>query len=477
MSKLLQLLVDFGLLHAVFSHIHSHRDLLSLALTCRGLKEIIIPEFLFSHLRFEATLDTDLNNWGRFDYAYNSLYNVLSGDNTRYAEAIRSFETPSINKGWGDVLQRAEHLHTLALHWSDIIRQHHSYTSAHSKLRYLRIELCSAEDLDIVQDLSNLHGLSLNIHPAYALTPDSPLGKILTNSRGTLKALSLTGVAWRLHPSCSAQTLNEHDFVWPHVYELYLRIINPAETIIPNLALACPSTRFFYLPSNRIEHTVHDIYDACFVSRLESLRGEWTDIKFATDAGATLRRAIVRLGDADSTIPFESYLVPSLESLTLKSERSIRQYPLKQLFAITPKLTFLRLRFFATSFLSFAETFVQWILASVARLPLKYLHISCALFGANIFFAFGDVCTKISDARIEDYAKAFAARASASLPSFRAFSVQWSNGRSDWHRSIDEHGMARFCRVSMADGMADEMWFDWGETKDYIPWNVGAKYE
>ncbi|KDQ19289.1 hypothetical protein BOTBODRAFT_41561 [Botryobasidium botryosum FD-172 SS1] len=467
MSKLLQLLVDFDLFEAVFAHIRSRRDLLSLALSCRMLKEFIIPQLLFSRVCFRT--ESDSSDW--IDNTTNSLRYLLTGSDTTYYDAVRCIEASGLPDVCGDDLQRMRNLHTIILYSAHSVRGLSSSSLAPTRLRYLKIEHCIIHALEHLQDLSNLHGLSLGLHGgAYWLTLDSPLGKILFNSRATLKALSLEGIAWQLPPSRAHSALDHGDLVWPHVRELYLRVVRSAGSLPLNLALAFPSTRHFYLPSTRADY-ISDIHDSLFVSRLESLRGKWSEIKFATDAGATLRRAMVCLGDTDYTIPFKSYLVPSLESLTLKSKRSIRQYPLKQLSSITPKLTFLRVRFVATSFLSFAET-LEWALSSVSRLSLKYIHISCSLFGA--FKQHGR--TNTPDAKIESCAKSTAEKASTLFPSLRALCVQWSNGRVDWHRNANEHGVAGLCRVSMADGMADEIYYDRGETEDFIPWAVDMRY-
>ncbi|KDQ14992.1 hypothetical protein BOTBODRAFT_54896 [Botryobasidium botryosum FD-172 SS1] len=473
MSRL-QLLVDIDLLPVVLLHIRSRHDLLSLALTCRCFKDIIIPDALFSHIRLMSVTRThNLSTEGTSE----SFRQLIMEADTRYADAVRWAEISGSTKfdvrdEWRDIFkQRMKNLHTLALRVSNVIFDLSIYVLDQTRLRYLTVEICEGSALAAVQDLSNLHGLSLGFWSAYQLTPDSPLGKILFNLRGTLKALSLHDVVWQLHPTSSTQARSESEFAWPHVRELHLRITNPEESLSPDLARVFPSVRSFYLPapSPRAGHTTHVVHDAFFVSRLESLRGKWSDIKFAVDAGARLRRAVVLLVDQDFTVPLESYLVPSLESLTLKCERSLRQYPLGRLSVVVPGLTFLRLRFAVTSSISLAEA-LEWILDSISSLPLKYIRISCNLLGATNF----EGRTNTPDAKIEGYVKSFAETASTSCPSLRAFCAEWSNGRLDWHRSISEHGAVGFCHVHKEDGMADEMWYDWGETRDFIPWNAGV---
>ncbi|KDQ07729.1 hypothetical protein BOTBODRAFT_180406 [Botryobasidium botryosum FD-172 SS1] len=184
---------------------------------------------------------------------------------------------------------------------------------------------------------------AVQFYSPYVLTPNSPAGKILMNSRNTLRVLSLEEVVGWLNPSCSVWALDQSNLVWPHVHELYLCIVDLdlAENISPNLSHNFPSTFSFYLPL-AMAGCHHDIHDACFVLRLESLQGKWTNIKFATDTGAMLRCAMVFLDNTDFMIPFELYLVPSLECLMLKPERYLlRKYLLKRLSAIMPKLAFL----------------------------------------------------------------------------------------------------------------------------------------
>ncbi|KDQ19297.1 hypothetical protein BOTBODRAFT_170412 [Botryobasidium botryosum FD-172 SS1] len=477
MSKLLQLLIDFHLFEAVFAHIRSQRDFLSLALSCRILKEFIIPQFLFSRVCFRATSRYDPSDWPQVDNTTNSLRHLVTGDDSVYYDAVRCIEILGSTEVRSDDLQRMRNLHTLALRHSNDVRELSTSVLAQTRLRHLKVERCSEFALMDLRNLSGLHGLSLGFRdPVYLLTPDSSLGRVLSNSRDTLRALSLDGIVWQLHPSCSRRAIEQGDLVWPHVRELYLRVVKSAgrsarseKSLFPNLALTFPSTRHFYLPSTKANHTL-DIYSLLFVSQLESIRGNWADIGSAIDTGATLRRAIVCLGDTDYTVPFKSYLVPSLESLTLISERSIRPYPLKELSDITPHLKFLRLRFTATSFISFGET-LEWALGSVSHLSLRYMHISCALYGGCKEYGKSNT----PDAKIERHVQSAAETASDMFPSLRALSVEWSNGRVDWHRNINENGVVGLCREPNADGMADEMYYDWGETEDLIPWAVNMK--
>ncbi|KDQ19662.1 hypothetical protein BOTBODRAFT_28230 [Botryobasidium botryosum FD-172 SS1] len=360
--------LNYDILSNICSFFKTRRSLLGLALTCRTLHSAIIPAFLYEKLDFPHRLDNPAS-LGRFQSFIDAIHaaDSMAADAVRHVE-IRGVE--SLRSLWPGFIPLMRNLRSVA-----IPRWYTPFPPPTLKqltvMPHLHTLLLDDWHDDVSMDpLRGLHGLqSLSVHLTdfLEISVDSALGEILLNSRGTLRELSLYNVEWQL-PTRSA---NLGVLIWPKVVSLCMG--GNSEVIFSiniHLAHHFPSVCYFDCSLVHWDHP----RDVPFAAKLFSLDADLGLFKFAKDAGAPLRRAVIYV--ADDNVALNSYLSTDILSIRF---HYITLQQLEQLAAVCPDVAYLavvsRLGYSGSTSPSHASS-KERILRSLSMLTIECLSLS-----------------------------------------------------------------------------------------------------
>ncbi|KDQ15878.1 hypothetical protein BOTBODRAFT_274790 [Botryobasidium botryosum FD-172 SS1] len=368
------------------------RSLLYLALTCRSMRELVIPRFLFARVSITS------------HPALLSFCRCITAPNSEAGDAVRHLYVDLDHNGGripGDLpseelvgaLEKMHQLLSLQINAfakfyaiepriAKAVIRHTTY-----RLDTLCLDDCSLPSLRLLRDLIGLRFLSISLQSrsrAGVLTSDSPLGVIIMNSRCTLEELRLGNISsWQLYgqPLDTSDTSIEGEiYVWPHIHTLALG--GPQAGLLEELdfSYSFPSIRCF-------EHSFHSsewAMRACnrlFLGQLESLVGGWPEAKAALDAGAKLRRVSIRSSSpfpgSESGFAFHHYLPSCLRSLSVYIPLRGSPDYLRQLSLAAPNITYLDITFVVKRRDDRFKEIMERNSVSLSRLPLTLLALDC----------------------------------------------------------------------------------------------------
>ncbi|KDQ13678.1 hypothetical protein BOTBODRAFT_364976 [Botryobasidium botryosum FD-172 SS1] len=427
--------LNFDVLFAIASHIKTRRSLLSLALTCRTFRDIVIPTFLFECLDLvDGAVEPEL---------IQRVCHRIAADGPAAGVAVRHLAISGSYLEQHDVLPHMQNIQSvfMRLYGMDPLSRPRILTEVSTKinLRHLELHHCCASSLELLRGLRGLHTLALGLSPPlYDVTRESALGNILLNSRDTLTSLTLGPCIWSLDVP-SADPADDADLIWPRVQHLNIYATPVDEECPFNLTRCFPSARSFNLVRTQRTWLARE-YNRPFVSRLTSLQGAWEDVKYVKDAGANLRNATITERLNKDYNPNE-YLSSSLECLNLTLERNSPQEYLGQVAFTCPKMKYLSLSVQVYGMSNFLER----LDAAVRFLPGLPLECLCIEWVEYI----SDNDYPLINEELKGCTKKLAELVSQLLPSLRVLSMEWQDGGVHQQRADDA---SQFQQISAEDG-------------------------
>ncbi|KDQ19884.1 hypothetical protein BOTBODRAFT_27306 [Botryobasidium botryosum FD-172 SS1] len=433
--------LDYDTLSTIFLYLRPCSSLLSLALTCHAMHEMIVPKFLFASVSFNKNIpDERLASFCRAILTYDRAI----------GDAVRHFTIPYGHDScpWGDVLQKMSQLRSLdslgSLEDSSGIPEG---ISAQVHLTSLTLGFCpQGNTLEFLRGLGPLQTLVMHRMSRYDLSPESAVASLLYTSRHTLAELRLDFFTWnlRIHPASGNGDL---DFVWPSVHTLQLDIARVKRPFDP--AHFFPATRNLILqlqppPHLILQWTTLPCVDP-FFSRLESIECTSEQLEFAVGAGAQLHRISVVYG-VTSTEHDLPWALPGLRSFSVRM-RFYSPNIFTRLCNTALSLTSLNVKTPLLYGLEGYATFLEDIITRISPLPLKYfqLHISSDDLNEG-----------------HDHAGMFIERASRSIPTLRAATLAWPTSAVYWQKAFDQtEAGSHFRVVSREDGENLKGFYDW----------------
>lgn len=338
MSRLARL--NYDTLFHILSHLNTRRSLLYLALTCRKMRDVVIPEFLYAHVEFglgEGIEQLELLRISSFCKAVTSAQ-TTAGDAVRHI--ILKLD-PQLFSTWRNAVGCMRNLDSLnvAPNYVDVLTIP-ILLDQKPKLRHLTISGCYLDTpYSLPGDLGGLRSIAIhdtNI-PQIKLTRDSSLGNVLLNSRQTLQELRLPSIEWGLDTPAGVSDDTLGDLIWPHVHSLDLYLVRVSGGSAFTLSHSFPSTLHF---TNRCWY--HDPIKTPFGSRLRSLRGYLRDLQCISAAGSRLSRAnLSQTLLFPHNIKYLQYLSSNLRSLSVRAHDQYTPDFLEELVVTTPLLSYL----------------------------------------------------------------------------------------------------------------------------------------
>ncbi|KDQ14984.1 hypothetical protein BOTBODRAFT_54890 [Botryobasidium botryosum FD-172 SS1] len=370
------LLLNYDTIAAIASEL-SMSGLLNLALTCRTMRRVIIPEFLY------AKISLSLCNEATHQEFVRSFCRSIMADGSTAGNAVRSLDIYILHSYSredanlvGQALEKMPYLHraicsgVLDTYEPRIIRA----IAAQVHLRHLVLFYPPPDALALLKDLGGLASIKIDgVFYHHPLSSDTPLRHLLSNSRHTLEELSLREVEWPL-PSPQSNTTN--DLVWPAVRTLDLGASVP-EGVALDLAHYFPSTRVASL--RMYPHPSEYGYP----TRIESFTGGWEEYIGVVKAGSNPLFAHITSQHPLTSIEFASRLTPSLQSLIIMFTSGI-ELPLNLLEYVAERAPSLHIFYMAwrpkrtPDSNEYAKIIAQ-MASYLVRLPLRYLGLDIAI--------------------------------------------------------------------------------------------------
>ncbi|KDQ19675.1 hypothetical protein BOTBODRAFT_51999 [Botryobasidium botryosum FD-172 SS1] len=235
--------LDYETLSALLLNFSTCSSLFSLALTCRTLRNTIIPKFLYAR----PTLPDN-------ERRIASFCNTILAQDAAAGDAVRHLAIPFgyASLPWGQALAKMPSLCSVDFDLEDVVEVNPSLPksiSAMTHLTSLSLGFLPGDDvLEFLRDLRPLQCLVANGSPSYHITSESPLGDLLLRSRDTLVELQLNSFTWNFDPR-SASDCGDRSFIWPRIHTLLIGMAYANYSF--SLPLAFPSTRHLVLPPSQ----------------------------------------------------------------------------------------------------------------------------------------------------------------------------------------------------------------------------------
>ncbi|KDQ19681.1 hypothetical protein BOTBODRAFT_445377 [Botryobasidium botryosum FD-172 SS1] len=437
------------LLHTI-SYLNTFQSLLSLASTCRLLHKLVVPEYLYKTVFLP--LSRPCSKTEALERGPRWLFEP--GSTVGHAARSLTLRGPyMLRDSWllpaEAVPQAMPHLSHIAI--TDYL--HSGLIATVSEILARQPHLISLSLKCAFRGLEPPPTLRLHTFDLYDWTSDAvyivghhtPLGVFLLSQRQTLRHLSLhaINIEWEL------KLTEGEELVWLHVTELELDISSIDPMCYFHIAHAFPSVQHYHTTEPQ-RSWIAQQPNLPFIRRLESLSGEWEDMKHALDVGARLRRIIVSSSDLTEGIDLEACLPQSIQGLTLTIQAQHCQV-LEVLASAAPSLEYLAINIKAGWHSpSNTQKILQYINAVASRFAsLRYLSVSLYWVDRPDLTAHSDTFTGIA--------------AAGSCPSLCAISLSGSDDRElCWRRIFDSRdGHGRFVQVSEEDGEESRKYYDW----------------
>ncbi|KDQ15107.1 hypothetical protein BOTBODRAFT_174277 [Botryobasidium botryosum FD-172 SS1] len=422
--------LNHDVLWTIVSMVDCRQSLLSFALTCRAMRNIIIPTFLFSHVAFPARPE---------ERKLLSFCHALETGGSIVGRSVRHFDlnskSPSIRistqlaRALGEAAEKMTNIRSAVVPFADSLflaepRFPRALVSQ-AKLRCIELHRCSPASLELVRDLAHLHVIRITAFMT-SVTPDSALAQILLNSRTTLRELSLRYATWslsRLTTEPLPPTPPDTGLVWPHVETLDIRdmFVSPDSDFDPIRSF--PVVRHLSYPASQ-NGWVDRFCSSIPAARLDSLEGDWEIMQAAFVAGAKPQRAVITSdyptfhGESYST----SYLPSSLRQLHLRLDTNASPHRLERLADVTPTLTHLYIDFHSAYSQHTLFGVLTGLIVSLSGLPLTYLRLTMAPHS--------------EEHDMKSFLEAvFIPLAESSLPLLRTLSLDWFSSQMSWRKT------------------------------------------
>lgn len=298
---------------SLLSALHS-APLLALALTCRSMRDYIIPKWLYSHIDLLTSTKAQVFSFLR----------CITVEDPAVREAVEYLDIgvlgdaeTALLKNLDQILQLLRNLRSfyiilpfeLTPRSGGILRN----LCSHVHLEGLELHQCTSEMIGSLQPLRPLRNII--IHPSECVTVGrgTALANIPINSQDTLQELKLSGVLWDadsflLPNHILHQDLNGAPPTWPRVQTLELSSIFVTGCL--NLTSSFPSTRFAQISLREGEWLIP--CNRPFLAGLKSLRILRSDFPTVLDGCTGLRHLATHYGSAASQILTPSVLADSL---------------------------------------------------------------------------------------------------------------------------------------------------------------------
>jgi len=461
--------LNYDITTLIFSLIDT-RSLLSLALTSRSMKYIIIPKFLFAYIRIQ-----------RFE-SLESFCLCITAPDSIAGSAVDHFELFTranfqklrpYSGVIGLLLNTMEKMDRLrSVHIGELYTLTPQILTVVSWTRLRILSIRSGfipsfrVDTKFMKELKELQSIHISIALPYpdllVISPESDIGRMLLNSRNTLQVLSLQRMRWSFPvPHSSNESVggqrDDGNFVLPHVHTLtFWHMVVEADYHL-DLTRTFPSVRFFTCLGQPQDWLLHP-RNSPFLALLESFEGYPQYLQAAFAAGAKLRRIGIE------NIPFDDRPVPNLNEFLSPSLRSLRGESssdgLEPLAELTPNLTFLSVRFTLYSERSLVET-LEALAAAARQLPLTF--INCTLWLSDRQF----------NTLLLSHIDTFIRFISDTFSSLQGACLGWSSESglkyecTYWRKVMltditgDMHIHIPFLNVSEEEGKALEAYHDW----------------
>lgn len=460
------LLLNHDILFIILPMIES-RSLLSLALTCRGMRDIIIPAFLYVEIP------------GARAIAFLKRV-AASADGLKLGSAVRflACETDSLSKGGceflEDALQKMPNLrsiHFFGVEWV-LGPRIEKILSSLPNLQDLSLVSIPSHILNRLEGIGRLRSICIILDGTeyripYKITPRSGVGKILLDSRQTLAYLDFRGASLHM-----GDVFDDGDFVWPHVHTI---ICNGSFVNSLDVARIFPSTRCFS-PDTAFPLVLRSMsHSQFFLARLESIRGDWAIAKIVRDAGGRLRRFRFR-GTPLVDVDLEHYFCPALRSLHVNVGSNFDLNFIEKLCPVAPNLSFLAVQFsihgqrdlpftLVCSFpcdliLTSLNSLYFWLqeksIVSASHLPLKYLSITWETTSSTHLPSYNQFM-KVYPTEVISFIP-------ASFHSLRVIDLKKIfSPRRHWWKVFDarDEGALRWVELPAPDGSDARDYYDW----------------
>ncbi|KDQ21080.1 hypothetical protein BOTBODRAFT_183733, partial [Botryobasidium botryosum FD-172 SS1] len=315
-------------------------SLLSLAISCRFLREIIIPHFLFHRVAFRSRPAAVVSFYGCTrkpavcHVVRHLTISIEAFDNLSHAYRLFTLTV--------DIMKNLPNLRSANL--IDLENAHSfEWRIAHTlvalpHLRHLLISNCYPDTLEQISALTSLQSLTISISAnAPSHSQGFPVENLLINSRATLEDIHLSNAELDFSLLTWKPSATQPRLVWPHVHTLRLIDVLPGL----NLDLARPFPSVDDFASSDLAWD--NFPNRPFIARLRSFEGTWEGLGLVKATNTALCRAVVHdVLDIQACLhDWKQCLPPNLRSFRAKFRGESLLGFLGELGKAVPRLTYL----------------------------------------------------------------------------------------------------------------------------------------
>ncbi|KDQ06811.1 hypothetical protein BOTBODRAFT_70790 [Botryobasidium botryosum FD-172 SS1] len=386
--------LNYDIIAAIASKLNAGA-LLNLALTCRAMRQAIIPELLYARASLSLNDETMHQDFVVSFCRSIMAYGPVVANAVRHLEiCIAYLHSRAVADSLREALEKTVCLRGARLCYaSPHGHEPWIYNAIASQTQLTHLDLFDPPP-DALIVLKNLSGLTSfkfagHIH-TYLLSPNSSLTHLLSNFRHTLEELSLHKVTWFLQPLRRSGPNTADDLVWPALRTLDLDVRIRYGSAF-DLAHCFPSTRTVSLRTYPHASAAETRYR--YPPHIESFTGRWDEYVDLVDSGSSPQHVRVKeipTKPAFTSIELASQLPHSLQSLVLAFDEDGVQLPLNLLEHIAECAPNLRSFYMVWTPVLSADSnalcnLIEKMTAPLVRLPLRYLafHVTAHLSRAS----------------------------------------------------------------------------------------------